>query len=681
MSMQDTENDASQAQGGREGMQAQRKKWINFGDFETMDTEPARVALSPKRLAWAENVMIIANNDLRAVPGVGSVLTTLSGKTIVKRFFAYVHGIDYIVCFNSDGSCIATDVATGSQSTIAGPGTFSTSPDMTQWEDTRILIGDTTGGYCTWDGTLFITQGNVSPNITITGGGEDYATAPTVTISGGTGSGATATATITDGHVTEITLTNAGTGYAFDDILLASFSGGTPLAGGVIAVTVLDGGFGYLHNPTLTFDAPVSGGVTATATAQCALGRIVSITITNAGSGYLETPAIAIAPTGGDTISKVGILTPTMDTVASAEVRIWPFTLAPSTLAVYQGRVWLAKVREMAYTGTLGYDDVDEINAAGSTTLQDADVVHYITKLLSANNFLYIVCDQSIKQIGTISVSGTLTNFNITTLSSDQGTIYPDTVKSYNRSVVFLNDVGVFGIFGASVEKISAPMTGVVERIDFGLNPVLDVYDFYGHHVLLCLVRYTDPDVGARSIMMAYYQKRWSVMSQGDSITGIVTAHLAGPEKFYSTENGVIKQILADQSVQVHVLLLTALAHNNEPQIGKRAVRIAIGLSSQQPNIVNASIDSENGEASFSYTAGRSIVWVNNSNATITWQNNSLATIQWVSGGYVYYETLFQNQSGIYIGASIEGDFSNFRFNNITIEYVHAALMKSRNIG
>ncbi|MDE2098054.1 MAG: hypothetical protein KGL39_12445 [Patescibacteria group bacterium] len=670
---------AENAGGGVENAQVLRKKYIAFTDIETMDTEPSRVGLNPKHFPWIENAVIIAPNDIRSVPGLGSVLHTITGKTISRRYFAYFNGHDYIVAFTSDGAGYTVDVATGTTVNFASAATFSGSSDLTQWEDQRILIGDTTAGYCTYDGALFVKQGNVSPNIVITGGGEGYTSAPTVAINGGTGSGALATATIENGSVTAITLTNAGAGYIFSDILTASFTGGSPTSGGVIGVNILRGGSGYLHEPTITFAAPAGGGTTATAKATVSLGTITGIAISNAGSGYKETPAITITPTGGDTPSITGVLTPVLDTTASANVQIWPFTIMPSTLDVFQGRVWMAAGRELAYTGTAGYDDVDPANAAGSQILQDADVVHAITKLKAANNFLFIVCDQSVKQISTISVSGTTTNFTITTLSSDMGTIWPQTVKSYDRTVVFLNQVGVFGVFGASIVKISGPMSGIVELIDTSMEPIIDVFDFYGLHVLLCLVRYNDPDAGNRSLIMAFYNKRWSVISAGDTITGVVTAHLSGAEKIFSTENGVITQILADSNVDVNVLLRTSLWHNGEPMVSKRLTRLLVGQSSTDPNAVTATIDSENGSYQFGFTAGTTIIWQNDALQTITWQNDALDTIEWVSGGYVSYETALYNQSGIYLGMSISGAFRNYHFNNIVLEYIGGAFMKSGN--
>lgn len=66
--------------------------------------------------------------------------------------------------------------------------------------------------------------------ITITDGGEDYATAPTVAFSGGGGTGAAATATVVDGVVTAITITNPGSGYTSAPTISFSGGGGTGAA-------------------------------------------------------------------------------------------------------------------------------------------------------------------------------------------------------------------------------------------------------------------------------------------------------------------------------------------------------------------------------------------------------------------------------------------------------------------
>ena len=60
-------------------------------------------------------------------------------------------------------------------------------------------------------GTAVLTNGRLT-SITITNAGSGYSTAPTIAITGGGGSGATAVATVAGGAVTAIAITNAGVG-------------------------------------------------------------------------------------------------------------------------------------------------------------------------------------------------------------------------------------------------------------------------------------------------------------------------------------------------------------------------------------------------------------------------------------------------------------------------------------
>lgn len=667
--------------GGRANMQAETTRQLVFGDFETMDTQPARQALSAKRLAWCENCLILAPNQLTAVPAVGSTIATLTGETISEMYYAFVNGVDYLICFCVSGAAYGVNVANGAKTKFANAGTFSLNPDLTQWQDQRVLIADSQAGYCTWDGTLFVVSGDVSPNIVVTSGGDSYVTPPTVAINGGSGSGATATAVLTNGIVTSVNLTNPGSGYLDGDILTVAFTGGTPTLGGVTAITVLDGGVGYLHAPTITIDAPAGGGTTALATAVVSLGKITGLTVTNSGSGYAETPGITIVPTGGDTPPIAATLTPVMDTTASATAAIWPFFgTNPKTLAIFQGRVWFAVGRVLTYTGTNGYDDMDQANAAGSTIIQDADLVHEVVALRAANNYLFLIGDQSIKQIGQISVNGTITNFNIVTLNSDQGSTFKDTIVSYNRLVMMTNFIGTYAIFGASVEKISDPMSSIFKNRSDAIAPVSTVFDLYDRHLLLTLVKYTDPVAGPRSLIMAYQNKRWQVLSQGNGLITIAAAHLEAGEKLFGTSGSDVTELFSNTSGEVTVTLQSALSHNGAPFVNKRIQRVGSAQTAASTNTVNVALESEVNSGSYSFQLAQDIIWQNNALQNITWRNNALQTITWTVPGFVWYETSLSVASGIYLGFTLTGSFTGFSFNNFVISYQEAAMGKSRNI-
>ena len=72
-------------------------------------------------------------------------------------------------------------------------------------------------------GTAVLTSQALS-SITITDGGSNYSSAPTITITGGGGSSATATATLTSGKVSSISITAGGSSYT--SVPTVTFSGG-----------------------------------------------------------------------------------------------------------------------------------------------------------------------------------------------------------------------------------------------------------------------------------------------------------------------------------------------------------------------------------------------------------------------------------------------------------------------
>ena len=148
------------------------------------------------------------------------------------------------------------------------------------------------------------TSGYVS-NLTLSQQGSGYTIAPVVSFSGGGGVDATATAqiTLTGGGVTGINVDQAGSGYTEAPTveITGDGNGATATAnisltgGGIQTVTVTNGGNGYnpLNVPAVAFSGGGGGG--AAATAVVTDGIVTSVTITNPGSGYTQAPSVTIA--------------------------------------------------------------------------------------------------------------------------------------------------------------------------------------------------------------------------------------------------------------------------------------------------------------------------------------------------------------------------------------------------
>ena len=414
-------------------------------------------------------------------------------------------------------------------------------------------------------------------------------------------------------------------------------------------ITVTNGGSGYSTPPAVSFSGGSGGG--ATAAAIVVGGVVTQVQLTNAGSGYLASDVVTVnfgGPGSG----------------AAATAHVWPQFpgFALTTLAIFAGRVWIAAGRTLAWSGTQGYDDFSLANAAGNTTIKDYDLVHNITALRSLNNFLWIFGDESIKQIGTISVSGAITNFNIVTLSSDVGTTFPQTISSYNRLVLFANNVGVWAVLGSSVEKVSSEMDGIFKTIDFSQQLSAALSDIYSERVYCLLVRYIDPiQSRTRSLLLTFQSRVWYVLAQGDNLTAVTTAWLrgtAGSIETWGSSGPDATQLLAGTGT-INFILTTALSHHNKPMMGKRALRAATSqLLGSSTGTITMTIDTENEFDSENYTMGVSGV------PTYQWQRTKA------------------NGTGIYLGATLKGTvistFQGYFFQGVILEYQEATALASK---
>jgi FtsP/CotA-like multicopper oxidase with cupredoxin domain len=139
-------------------------------------------------------------------------------------------------------------------------------------------------------------------SVNVVSGGSGF-TAPTVTITGGGGSGASAAATVTNGAVTAITVTNFGVGYTTAPTVTITGGGGsgatataTLIGNEIASIAVTAGGSGYV-TPNVVFTGGTGSG--AAATVSVTGGSVSAVTVTNPGTGYTVLPNVTITGGGG----------------------------------------------------------------------------------------------------------------------------------------------------------------------------------------------------------------------------------------------------------------------------------------------------------------------------------------------------------------------------------------------
>lgn len=428
--------------------------------------------------------------------------------------------------------------------------------------------------------------------------------------------------------------------------------------GSIGLVTITSGGSGYNAAPNVTISAPnQTNGVQATATSTLSNGVVTAITLTNAGTGYTNsanlTVTIAASPSGNN---------------ATATATI--FSQVGSSIASFSGRTWIADQRTIYYSAAGTYNDFTSVSA-GNITLVDSTLHGYIKQLLSANNFLYIFGDDSINVFSDVRVNDLgVTLFTNTNISASVGTQLPEAVMPFFRSILFMNNYGVYALVGTTTTKISDSLDGIIPNIDFN-SPV------YASQVLinniLCAAfnfRYND-DGNYRYIQAVFFDKKWFIGNQGEDVKYMYSVPRNGLIKLYSTNGTDLKHIYGNTAASVDTYIETALWPLGDPIRTKQALKVGIEATLSNSILLTATIDSEN-QTSPDIQLSNTIIWTNNNGEAINWINNSSEIVLWsptnqINGYYLYKADA--PMWGKYIGVTLTATGADYTINGFQLEH------------
>lgn len=585
--------------------------------FGSMNQQSSRIAIADNEFFLRENFIRIGDGNMRTLWDRGNDLYTASGKTIVYFFFYNIGNTNYAAIFFSDGTAVQVNSITGVVLVISSAfGTFYTGtqiPACSQWGTLYLLIVNniTPNSYWIWDGGILYAPGGLGPGVIITDGGSGYTSVPAITIYGGTGTGATAVATISNGSVVNVLITNPGEGYLPGDIVQLAFSGGgsdssaileavlttdsvgqlqlvsggsgyaagtynlvftggggTGAAGtyavdatlAVVSLNLTAGGSGYTSTPTISF--PDGGGSGASALAILSPGSVASINVINGGTGFTSTPtlsfsggggsgATATATTDGGVITGVAvtdgglnytsvpavIVQSGANNAAAATATLMPFGVSGSSIETYQQRVWLPfpnQVGNQENGGTFlvsapgSITDFAPSDGGLTYTSTDSFLRYQYTNIKQSNGYLYPIGDSSVSVISNVQTSGnpSTTTFNYQNTDPQIGTSWRDTVADYSRTILFANPLGVFGLYGGSVTKISGKMDDLFTNAVFppagGVTPCSAVANIFSQKIFLMLMTVKDSITGTvRTVMLSWDEKEWFIASQSSTLTFI----------------------------------------------------------------------------------------------------------------------------------------------------------------
>ena len=647
----------------------QKKSYQVVKEFKGVNTKANRTAIDQTEFAWIENAQPIgfANikiiNNRNTVYDAGNTAVTFSN-TVSGLFSCSINNKDYVLAFQADGRCEYFNVTDAAKGTVATTGTFSAAGvEVGQWKDERALILDPANGYYTWDGTNLVFVGSVG-SIAVIAGGSGYTAIPTVTISApnnANGVQALAAATISGGAVTTITVSEAGTGYTVAPTVTLSGGGGTganAVAGivtfkkGTVSVLVTNGGSGYTNVSNTVVTIAGGGGANATAQPVLSGGQLTQVLMVNPGSGYTNSANITVTITGG------GGNNATAKAVINSNDNVG--------ISSFSGRVWVAYGRTVAYSAAGSYSDFTSISA-GNILLTDSTLHGNIQQILSANNFLYIFGDDSINVFSDVRVTTAgLTLFTNTNVSASVGSKRKDTIFPYFRSVLFLNDYGVYALVGSTTSKLSDALDGVFPTIDF-TSPIT-AGQVLVNNILCAAFNFKQSYYGgSRYVQAIFFEKKWFFTSQGNTLNYVTSVPVSGLITLYGVDSNALYKLYGNSTANTASTIQTALMPMGDPIRDKQALKIGIEATLTTGGTLSVTVDSESG-SSPSYTLVNYATWYNYLNQTIPWKNNSNTIIPWIGAGYTLFKTDAE-QWGKYLGQTLTSNTPGFTVNGFEFEH------------
>jgi hypothetical protein len=295
-----------------------------------------------------------------------------------------------------------------------------------------------------------------------------------------------------------------------------------------------------------------------------------------------------------------------------------------------------------------------------------------IQQILAANNFLYIFGDDSINVFSDVRVdTNGITIFTNTNVSASVGSKRPYAIFPYFRSVLFLNDYGIYALVGSTTSKLSDGLDGLFPNIDFD-------YPIYAGQVLLnnilCAAfnfRYYDAQFSQsyRYVQAVFFDKKWFLTSQGDALAFVTSVPVNGLVTLFGTSSTSLYQLYGNTSAAITSRVQTALLPMSDPIRTKQALKI--GIEATATNIssitMSATVDSEN-QSSPAYTLSSLVTWTNINLQVIPWVNNSNVQTGWGQIGYNLYKT-DASMYGKYIGITVTSSNPAFYYNGFEFEH------------
>jgi hypothetical protein len=181
-----------------------------------------------------------------------------------------------------------------------------------------------------------------------------------------------------------------------------------------------------------------------------------------------------------------------------------------------------------------------------------------------SNGYLYPLGDSSVDVFAGVTTNATsgLTTFSNQNTDPQTGCAWRDSVSDYGRTVLFGNPMGVYGLYGGSVARVSDKITQLIVQTFpagySGVTPSSAVADLFGIKCHLELATVTDPFTGMpRAMMFGWTEKEWFIASQSVNLTFIGPCEVNSVLTAWGTDGTAIYPLFQTPSAGLTKIIAT----------------------------------------------------------------------------------------------------------------------------
>lgn len=228
------------------------------------------------------------------------------------------------------------------------------------------------------------------------------------------------------------------------------------------------------------------------------------------------------------------------------------------SVAVFEGRAWIAKNRTVLYTAPATFDNFTAGDGAGSTIVTDEAFVGNIAHIISVVEQLWLLSASSVEAIANVQATGTspnvTTSFSVTNIASGLGCgASPHSTIGYFRALTFKAPFGVYALSGVTPQKLSDKLDGMFEAITGTIDAPAATAVVRSLLVLALLVEYTQArdqslptpasgSNGATKLLICFSQGKWFFGQQG-ALVWITTVVVNGVSQAWGTDGQRVFQL------------------------------------------------------------------------------------------------------------------------------------------